>query len=577
MSAAAANLSLPDPPDLRRRLARVCARERSLLALRGALALVATAAILALIDLLLDWSLDLPGAVRVAVLVGNVVVMGIVARKLLARAFSRFSALRMALRVEKMHPRLQSVLVSAVQFASDPAPAPGVSESLMRAVRADAARATEAIDFATCAPVRRVPAAAGAAAIALGGVLLVGFLSPTMLGVLAQRMLNPFSQVTYPTRTTVELVGGDRTLLLGRPVELSARASGEVPDEATLCLRADGAGWESLPVARGADGLFTYHLPEVRAAMDYYFLAGDGRSATARIRVETPPRVVRTEALLTYPDYLRTPPQASPSLNLHVPEGTAIHWTLRFDRPVESAEMEMQGQDSPSVRVAPDQMSAEADAPAMASGSYQFQLRWRFTGEELVEPAAKHFLRVVPDDEPRVIISYPLDDEKATLHKTLTVRYVAADDHGLSAATLIYAINDGTEQRRDLGELGGEPNAERELRWKVTDDLPDLREGDLMTYSVEVRDGRPGEAAAAFGRSQSRRVQFVSTSEYLLYALAQERRYLGQIRPLYMQELEAAGAVRRLAPPGTGPSTLDPEGDELPTQPASGPAASEAP
>ena len=98
-----------------------------------------------------------------------------------------------------------------------------------------------------------------------------------------------------------------------------------------------------------------------------------------------------------------------------------------------------------------------------------------------------------------------------------------------------------------------------------------------MTYSVEVCDGRPGETATAAGRSQSRRVQFVSASEYLLYALAQERRYLGQIRPLYKQELEAAGAVRRLAPPGTGPVVPEPEGDEVPTQPESGPAVSETP
>ena len=87
------------------------------------------------------------------------------------------------------------------------------------------------------------------------------------------------------------------------------------------------------------------------------------------------------------------------------------------------------------------------------------------------------------------------------------------------------------------------------MEWKVAETLKELREGDLLTYRIEVADARPGGGDQSRQRSSSRQIQFVSPEEYLAYAMGRRMRYLSQIRPVYNQQREAAKAIRDLVPP----------------------------
>jgi hypothetical protein len=551
-----------------RRLHQAHEQERRLLLLRAVGVLAAAFVGLIVVCLLLDWGLRLPGGVRVVLLLASVATLVLFVRRYLLPSFQRMRLLEMALRVEKAHPSLNSVLVSAVEFERNPDPGPGVSKRLMEWVRNQAEQETAAVDFNQVAAIPHLPkylAGGGVAVLALVAMLLFW---PGYLSVLAWRMINPFAVTMYPTRTKVELVEKHQRILLGEPADVAIRVGGEIPDKAVLFVRSKGAySWDEIKVQR-EDDLCQYTIPAVRSDLEYYFHAGDADSYLGTITAVRPPRVLEAEVNLEYPSYMNLPSGTVRTMNLKVPEGTKLVWTLKLDQAVESASMEMEGQSSPRIDVEQDGTVLRGVTRATASGGYQFVYTWQFKGKQHTEYGPKHFLRVQPDAAPRVAMTFPVEDQKATLQKKLVVRFLASDDHGLNNAWLLYAVNDQQEQRKKLDDLGGKTDVTKEITWNVAEEIEDLREGDLLTYRIEVNDGRPGDAPERHGVSQSRRVQFVSKPEYLDYILGQQRRYLGQVRPLYIQERDAAETIRRLTPPGTG---LTAEPNTLPSEQEAGP------
>jgi hypothetical protein len=145
-----------------------------------------------------------------------------------------------------------------------------------------------------------------------------------------------------------------------------------------------------------------------------------------------------------------------------------------------------------------------------------------------------------------VRLVFPAEDAKATLNREMKLTFSATDDRGLARAWIVFSLNAGREQRREIGDLLGKAPVQRQVPWPIRESIRDLRLGDIVTYAIEVADGRPSDNGARRARSRSRRVQFVSDDEYLRYLLARTRRTLGQLRPLYLQQREAAELIRKV-------------------------------
>jgi len=431
-------------------------------------------------------------------------------------------------------------------------------------VRRQAVAHTASMDFTLASRdvvLRGAVAGALAAALALA---IVSAWNASFLWVLACRMLNPASELAYPTRTTIEVLGGDRLVRWSEPVTLEARAHGDIPSVGRVFVRMRGAGWESAPVAATGEARFQLALPRVTEDVEYYFRLGDAKSRRHQVSVARPPRIVEGRVELRYPPYTRLKSQVVDTLNLKAPEGTTLSWQLKFDRAVLGAEMKREGADAAAMSVSSGGREARLQLPAEASRPYGISVRWRLGDREYVEPGARHYIQVIPDADPQVGLLHPTEDAKATLKKTIGLTYWARDDYGLGEAWIVYSVNDGGELRHPLGALDGRTHVEKEESWPITRLLPSLKRNDIVTFAVEVTDGRPGSPGR--GRSISRRVQFVSDGEYVAYMLARQRKFLGQLRPLYLQEKEAAGhleTVGRAAPastPAAGPGSAVPSG-----------------
>jgi hypothetical protein len=232
-------------------------------------------------------------------------------------------------------------------------------------------------------------------------------------------------------------------------------------------------------------------------------------------------------------------------MNLRFPEGTEVSWELRLDRPVVAAEMVLEDKAAHPLELDATSATARLRQVPEASSSYTLRFRWKLGDREYVDQNARHYLQLIPDSDPRAGLTRPFEDGKATLSKIVDLVYWAKDDYGLDEAWIVYTLNDGREQRYSLGSLGGEKSVDdREVSWPIARVITDLKEGDIVTFAVEVSDVRVGPGHR--GRSHSRRLQFVSPQQYLAYVLARQRKYLGQLRPLYLQEMDAGAHLRAI-------------------------------
>jgi hypothetical protein len=171
----------------------------------------------------------------------------------------------------------------------------------------------------------------------------------------------------------------------------------------------------------------------------------------------------------------------------------------------------------------------------------------------------------VPDVPPRVELLEPTEDDKATTRRTVALRFHAADDYGLAKAWIAYALADGTEKLFPLEAFTPTPG-EKELAWKLRDTLPDLKEGDVLTFAVEVSDKYAGKDGPHRSRSQARRLYIVSVEEYRQHILEKRKRLRAELEALRGQEKEAATEVDTLLQEPDEPPA-DPKAPDPPEKP----------
>ncbi len=537
---------LPGAAEIHAKLHRAWKKEHHFQHTRGLCHLVVWLVALVLLDLLVDWFFRVPGYWRLVLPAVNVAALGWVLWHHWLRFLRRYDAVRTALKVEGRHPELQSLLVSFVQFAQGPAPAAHISPSLIRALRRQTIEYTDPIDFREIISYRalRPIFILSACVIAFFAVVSVNW--SEHFKVLVRRMLNPQAAERYPTRTRIIDLSRDATAQYGTKVTLWALAAGQLPSRGTLYFRSQAGVWEPLDFAKAeatdVGARYAHDFAELYQGFDYRLRIGDDSSDEYRVTIVPPPRVVGTRVFLEYPKYTGLRPDTLDILNLEVPEGTKIRWELRCDQALKSAEVIREGDKTSPMTLSGDGRIASFQTTAATSFDYSFKWTEREHGYEYKDEV-RYFVQVVPDSAPQVEITRPLEDEKATVRKALAVTYNARDDYGLTEAWIAYNVNDGEEKKVSIGTLKGRTIEGTEATWVPKKSILDLKEGDTVTYLIEVADNHVGEGGAFKTRSQARRLYIVSIEEYLRYLAERRRKLIDDIRTMHTQETQAGEKV----------------------------------
>lgn len=519
-------------------------RQRRFHTTRGLCHLLLWTAALVMADLVIDWLFLLPGYGRTILLLVNIATLAVVFYRGWWRHLERYHPVRIALQVERQHPDLKSLLVSYVQFGE---PAPGsehMSPQLIRAVRRLAAIATAPLDFREIVNWRdlaRVAVFSAAVVLAAGASSLNW---PEFFSTLFYRLINPAASIPYPTRTHIDEVTGNLTVPQGNSVAIEARCSGLAPAGGTLLVRPHEGAWERLVMPSTEQGKYAYRFDQVLRGFQYRVRVGDTATEVYEVRVVPAPHIVRTRARLHFPAYTRWPDKEVDSLQLEVPEGTEVTLDLGCDKPLKAAALVMEGGEVRPMRLGADAMTATFALAVKESTPFHF--RWTERDHGFVyDGDVTYFIRVIPDMPPDIEIAAPTEDDKATVEKKLAVHYRANDDYGIAKAAIVYTLNGSAEQRKPLGTFE-KPSLDEKVVWTLKETLTGLKEGDTLTFAVEVADNHMGEAGPNVTRSRPLRLDIVSQAEYLRYMFEKRERLMREIRALHEEETGASKEVKTL-------------------------------
>jgi hypothetical protein len=295
---------------------------------------------------------------------------------------------------------------------------------------------------------------------------------------------------------------------------------------------------------------YAYRFEQVLRDMTYRVRLGDATSETFTVRVVPAPRIVATRVDLQYPDYTGLADETAENLHLEVPAGTTAAVRVTLDRPLRRAEAVAESGEATAMPLGPD--ARTASRTWTVDESVQFRFRWTEAEHGFAyDDAVHHVIRAIPDAAPRAEILAPTRDAKATIAKRLDLRYRADDDYGVARAAVVYQVNDGPEQRLPARTFDAK-RVEDRWGWTLREAIPNLAEGDAVTFAVEVADNRAGGDGPQVARSQSLRLDIVSVAEYLRYVAEERARLFKDIRDVYEDETEASAQVGTLkdeAPP----------------------------
>ena len=240
--------------DIEGKLRRAWMKTQLIVSIGGLELLLGSVSALLLLDLLVDWLFKLGGPWRIGLLASNGLIIGAVLYVGWLRQLRRFDPVRIALRVERIYPHLEDILVTYVQLGE--ADDPHTSPHLIRAVRRRAEEMTRGLDFSAIASFKELkrPTIVAAGLIALFSI--VALTQPQFVAVLLHRLAHPSSNLAYPSQTLILSVTGDLVVKRGSPVKIALRCGGRVPEEAELLVRFEGGEWEALKLERRDEGEF---------------------------------------------------------------------------------------------------------------------------------------------------------------------------------------------------------------------------------------------------------------------------------------------------------------------------------
>ncbi len=521
------------PRLLESRIGELKALLRLVLAAGGLGRTLCLAGALVALDLLLDRALRFRFGTRLVLLcAGAAAVLWQVGRGVLHPLLRRLTDHAVALELERRRP-CEDLLASALSFAGGAAG--GGSAALRREVLARAEREAAGIVpprlLRWQRPRRWLLFGAAVALVTVG----FGLAYPRAAGLWFRRnvLLRP---VEWPRRTRLALVGfqeGVRFVPRAEDVQVSARASGVVPQMVSLVVRPEEGGRaRELPMGRREAGRFSVTVPAVRQALSVRARGGDGISQPGLVQPVARPELAAARLTVRLPDYIRRTPLDIPwrSEGLQVPVGSRLSVELTATSRLSRAAWRLgRGEAQPMLMTGPRTARCSLEVNRDLICRFEFA---DVHGIGSAEPV-KMDIRALPDEPPQVRLAARGAPDMVTPDAAVVLEAQALDDYGLSRLWLETAHRggDGAAELPTAELWSG--SGRREV-WR--EHLLDLRHWELppagrLELAAAARDNRP-DAEAGVARSAAVSLRLVTDAELVQALLLRQedlRRDLEQL------------------------------------------------
>ena len=318
------------------------------------------------------------------------------------------------------------------------------------------------------------------------GVSLVCFLClviavPAMLTAL-QRTTIPFSKAHY---TKVEVRPGDIEIPVGRDLDVTNIFSGRLPKNPRLHWQEAGAAqWQAVALTNSLAGIYRLTLTNIRCDTSYRVTGGDGASGIYRITTYVPPAVRDLTVMIRFPDYTGLKPAIQKSPDIAVVRASTAE--IHLEPSVELASAKLRFSALPELTLTPE-------TNGFWGGSFQVTKDTDYW-IELVDKKGHHgenekpyHIRALPDNPPKIEITEPAKDIRASNTNKVLVRMSVTDDFGVNEIKLVVNKLGDAQQviaaKRDRTR-DGEITATAELDLSALG----LKEYELVAYHAEATD-----------------------------------------------------------------------------------------
>ena len=430
------------------------------------------------ISLAIDYLQEPPPVARIAILaVAGIVLLVVLYRLIVRRAFVRLSDRSMAILLERRYGQFQDSLLTSVELG-EPGRAgrPGAADARLRARRSlGTLRRRSRSKRSSTRSRSRGPSWWAACWLSRSLGFVLG--APEALGIWARRTFQLSSEL-WPRRTHLAIDGfadGKVKVARGSDLELIVKADTAklVPDVVEVRFRTDeGArGRENMvregvaDPARDPHQVFSHKFQGLLTPLDFDVLGGDDRLRDLRIDVVDSPTITGMTLGCEFPAYmvreelgLYTPRELPVSEFVQLPAGNAGHLRAKTNK----------------------ELVQRADRPPAGERRREERRRWIWTGKpgrgfehvvaSLEEDATLLFtlldtdgirnrepirltLSARPDEPPQVAVRLRGIGTAITPAARLPIVGEITDDYGLSSLWFEYAIDDGEEARRPLSKL----------------------------------------------------------------------------------------------------------------------------
>jgi hypothetical protein len=345
-------------------------------------------------------------------------------------------------RIERRHPELQGLLLTAVQ---QPPPADGSPAYLQHRLLHQALAHSRERDWRGAVPRWRV----GAALAAQGAAL--AFLLAVLTGL---RGLEREQRGSWAPPGGLVVTPGDASLEKGESLVVLARFGGPLPAGVTLVVRTSGQAPRQIPLVRSlADPVFGASIPEVDQNLAYHLEYGGRSTREFQISVYEHPRLDRADATLTYPAYTHLAPRRiEDTRRVSAVEGTRLDLALQLNKPVASAALVAHDgkQTVIPLEVAADRaVAALPRFPLVASQTYDLRLTDREGRAN--RPSAPFVIEVLPDRPPELHLATPRGDVRVSAVEEIHFTGTLLGQFGVPAYGLAYTLAGGETRTIELG------------------------------------------------------------------------------------------------------------------------------
>ncbi|MCH7719451.1 MAG: hypothetical protein IH988_00475 [Planctomycetes bacterium] len=499
-----------------RRLQHVRTALRTLLVLDGASRLVICCLLFASAQLALDWlirwSWELRASILAAAGVGFSAGMWrwVLAPLRIPLALSTVAGL-----VERRHPKLNCLLVSAVQFDhGGVGSAESNSPGLVRSALDQARSACSPIDFREVLNRPAQRRAMVVLACCVGAFTAAFAVQPEVMGVWLDRNVL-LGTATWPKRTQliVDLPGGVLHGARGDDLTFSASVVGDVPRQVDVVLSDSDGSPVRRAMVRVGERDFRHIFEAVESDFEFYLEGGDHRTDTWRTQLVDRPRIERAGVTVTPPAYSNIEPFTLPEgrLSVSVLRGSELLLDFDTNKRLRDAVLTSEGQAVAEVIV--QQLHGRARWVPKKSAIATLTLTDENGLENRDSPVFA--VRLTDDQAPVASLTISGVGELVTPQARLPLDIRFEDDYGLAEAELIYTIwgtQEGEQRRAVPGFL---PAMKRHTaQWEVPVASFGVSAGaglTLMTRAVDFDDLQGPNV----GTSTSISLRIVETEELL--------------------------------------------------------------